>query len=444
VKGSAGTPSKAPKRPELPAVREAVGRRKAEILAWLQDFVRCRSENRPPTGTEAAAQDFLETHCGREGWETRGFLPTDVPGIQKHRYWLPGREYPSGRRNFVARWKGSPGAGGRSRSLLFSGHADVAPFEPDNWTVCRPFEPRLVDGRLHGRGTADMKGGMAAAFWAMKILKGLGFTPAGDILFESVVDEEFAGGNGTLAGRLAGFNADLAVLTEPTRMQVCPACLGAFLGDITLRGKAGMPYMGSEIPNPIVGAARVIEGFQEWQKAWRKENSHPLFQEPGKQLNLVLSSIRSLAPGELEQMGTPLLTAISWIIWCYPGMTEAEFRGRFKRFWEDRFSSDPVLAPFSPEIQPTYHFVRPWETPTDHPGVKSVVEAYRAVTGQDPVVGGAPFSCDLGVYGDPGNMPCLILGPRGDNLHAPDEWVLLEDVYTLTEIFACLAAGWCV
>ena len=87
--------------------------------------------------------------------------------------------------------------------------------------------------------------------------------------------------------------------------------------------------------------------------------------------------------------------------------------------------------------------MRPWETPTDHPGVKSVVEAFRTVTGQVPVVGGAPFSCDLGVYGDPGNMPCLILGPRGDNLHAPDEWVLLEDVYTLTEIFACLAAGWC-
>ncbi len=427
--------------PDPAVVRDAVHRRRPEILSWLQDFVACASENRPPSGTESAAQDFLEAACRREGWETKTFLPTEVPGIEKHRFWLGGREYPPGRRNLAARWKGAPGAQGRS--LLFSGHADVAPHEPDNWTVCRPFEPRLAEGRVYGRGTADMKGGMTASFWAMKILRELGFEPAGDILFESVVDEEFAGGNGTLAGRLAGFNADLAVLTEPTRMQVCPASLGAFLGDFTLRGKAGMPYMGSEIPNPIAGAGRVIDHFQEWQRTWRSGNTHRLFEEPGKQLNLVLSGIRSTAPGELEQMGTPLLTTISWIIWCYPGMTETEFYRRFHDFWKERFSSDPVLAPFSPEIQPTYHFVRPWETPVDHPGVKSVVDAYRAVTGKDPVVGGAPFSCDLGVYGDPGGMPCLILGPRGDNLHAPDEWVLLEDVYGLTEIFAALAARWC-
>jgi len=151
-----------------------------------------------------------------------------------------------------------------------------------------------------------------------------GFTPRGDIIFESIVDEEFAGGNGTLAARLSGFNADLAVLTEPTRMQVCPACLGAFLGDITIRGKAGMPYMGSAIANPVFAAARVISLFKKWQDQWRKENSHPLFEEPGKELNVVLSSISSTVPGEFTQMGIPLVASVSWIVWCYPGMTEAE------------------------------------------------------------------------------------------------------------------------
>jgi acetylornithine deacetylase/succinyl-diaminopimelate desuccinylase-like protein len=225
-------------------------------------------------------------------------------------------------------------------------------------------------------------------------------------------------------------------------MQICPACLGAFLGDITIRGKAGMPFMGSAIPNPVFAASRIITLFREWEDAWRKESSHPLFQEPGKELNVVLSSISSTAPGEFTQMGIPLVTTISWIIWCYPGMTEPEFYRRFRNFWEDRFSSDPDLAPFSIELTPTYHYVRAWETDSGHPGVRSTVEAYRSVIGSEPVVGGAPFSCDLGVYGDPGGMPCLILGPRGDNLHAPDEWVLLEDVYTLTEIFAHLAVRW--
>ena len=419
-------------------VRRAIEARREEILDWTMTLMRFPSENRPPSGTEGKAQDFLAAECGKPGWDTRMFLPTEVPGIQQHRYWLAGRDYPAGRRNLASRWKGTGGG----RSLLFSGHVDVAPFEPDNWKICRPFEPRVVDGRLYGRGSADMKGGMAAAFWAMKILSETGFAPRGDIIFESVVDEEFAGGNGTLAGRLAGFNADLAVLTEPTRMQVCPACLGAFLGDITIRGRAGMPYMGSAIPNPVFAAARVIALFRQWQDQWRRENDHPLFREQGKELNVVLSRISSTVPGEFTQMGIPLVATVSWIIWCHPGMTEPEFYRKFRAFWEPIFTGDPELAPFEVDLVPTYHYVRPWETPAAHPGVTAAVNAFRSVTGADPVIGGAPFSCDLGVYGDPGNMPCLILGPRGDNLHAPDEWVLVEDITTLTAVFAELAARW--
>jgi acetylornithine deacetylase len=59
-----------------------------------------------------------------------------------------------------------------------------------------------------------------------------------------------------------------------------------------------------------------------------------------------------------------------------------------------------------------------------------------------PDIGGAAFSCDLGIYGEVGRTPAILLGPRGDNLHAPDEWVEIEDILTLTGIYATLAAGW--
>ena len=429
----------APAQPDLPALRRAIDKHKAEILDWITALMRFPSENRPPTGSEGEAQEFLAAECRKMGWAVELYLPTDVPGATQHRYWLPGREYPAGRRNLAARWRGR----GAGRSLLFSGHIDVAPFEPDNWKVCRPYEPRLVGGKLYGRGSADMKGGMAAAFWALRILSETGFVPRGDILFESIVDEEFAGGNGTLAAGMAGDNADLAVLAEPTRLQVCPACMGAFLGDISIRGTAGMPYMGSAIENPVYAAARVISLFRQWEKAWREENDHPLFREKGKELNVVLSSISSTVPGEFTQMGIPLIATVSWIVWCYPGLSEPDFYKRFRAFWEPIFAADPELAPFSVELTPSYHYVRPWETPTTHAGLSAAVEAFQAVTGSAPTVGGAPFSCDLGVYGDPGGMPCFILGPRGDNLHAPDEWVLLEDIYTLAAVFAELAMKWC-
>ncbi len=420
-------------------IRQAVERRRSDILEWTKELVSFQSENRPPGGNEGPAQTFIADFCRKMGLDVDVFNPLEVQGIQKHPSFLPGREYPAQRKNVAARWKGS----GRGRSILLSGHVDVAPFEPDNWKICRPFAPVVGDGRLYGRGSADMKGGLSAFLWALKLLMDIGFRPAGDVVFESVVDEEFAGGNGTLASRLRGYNADLAVLGEPTRMELCPACLGAFLGDIRLKGRAGMPYMGSEIPNPVLGLSRVIELFSELQEEWRSQNSHPLFTGPGKELNVVLWNLGSEIPGEFTQMGIPLVAGLSWIVWCFPGMSEEEFYRYFRRFWDRHAASDERIKQFDLEITPTYHYVRPWETDGDDPAVQAVGTAFSDYTGVRPTVGGAPFSCDLALYGDVGAMPSVILGPRGDNLHAPDEWVLIDDIYTLTGITALLVAQWC-
>jgi acetylornithine deacetylase len=424
---------------DLKAIRSLVQGHRDDIVDWTKQFIRYASENRPPTGAEAEAQEFVKAECEASGWDTDTFSPEDVEGIREHPSWLEGREYPKGRSNVVATWRGSGGG----RSILFSGHTDVAPFEPDNWTVCRPYDPVAVDKRLYGRGSCDMKGGIAASFWGLKILKELGWEPKGDVFFETVVDEEFAGGNGTLASRLRGYNADLAVLTEPTRMEVCPASLGAFLGDLTIEGKGGMPYMGTAIPNPIAGAARAIELFSMWEKEWRETNSHPLFTGKGKELNVILWSIDSKVPGEFTQLGTPLVTRLSWIIWCYPGMTQQRFYSEFRSFWKAHTKNDELLKSFEIEIVPTHHYVKAWETDSGNPAVRAVVDAVQAYRGEKPGVGGASFSCDLAIYGEVGGMPSVIVGPRGDNLHAPDEWVLIDDILDLTGTFAFLTDCWC-
>jgi len=419
-------------------IRDAVRAHANEILAWTMALMRFPSENRPPHGAEGPAQTFIANACREARWEVDCFRPDAVDGIARHPSWLPGRAY-DWRENVVARWKGA----GRGKSLLLSGHVDVAPFEPDNWTVCRPYDPVIRDGRLYGRGGADMKAGLAAAFWAMRILRELQFQPAGDVLFESLVDEEFAGGNGTLAARLRGYHADLAIVGEPTRMRVCSASFGAFLGNLTITGNtAGMPFMGQAIPNPLHGAARAVELFQDWQAQWRAENHHPLFTEPGAELNTLLWQIDSTKPGEFSQMGTPLLARLAWIVWCHPGMTEDAFYRRFRAFWAEAAAQDPALAAFTLQIAPDYHCVKPWETPVSDPAVQALIDAYRGYAPTEPVIAGATFSCDLAIYGEAG-IPVVLLGPRGGNLHAPDEWVEAEDLLTLTGIYAHAIASWC-
>jgi acetylornithine deacetylase len=283
---------------------------------------------------------------------------------------------------------------------------------------------------------------MASAYWAIRILMEMGFKPAGDILFESVVDEEYAGGNGTLAARLKGYNADLGILTEPTRMEVCPAALGAFLGNITLKGKAGVPYTGSQITNPVTGIARVVQLFMEWEDRWQRDNSHPLFKGKNKLLKVLLWRLSTGSEGEFVQLGAPQLARLSWIVWCYPGMGEEEFYRRFRGYWDEAIREEG-LKHFEIELKPEYHFVRPWETNLSSDAVQAVIKAWEDYTGESPSVGGASFSCDLAIYGDVGRFPCVIIGPRGDNLHAPDEWVLVEDIYSLTGIFATIISQWC-
>jgi acetylornithine deacetylase len=224
-------------------------------------------------------------------------------------------------------------------------------------------------------------------------------------------------------------------------MELCTASLGAFLGHLTLRGRAGMPYMGMPIPNPIFGAARAVELFSRWQEEWREANSHSLFMEKGKELNVVLWNVSSGTPGAFVQLGVPSQTRIDWVVWCYPGLTEEEFYRRFNRYWREAGEKDELLGLFLMEIERDYHHVRSWQTDGGSEAVQYAARAYREVTGKSPVKGGAPFSCDMALYGE--HMPVIILGPRGDNLHAPDEWVEVEDLYSLTAVFARLAASWC-
>ena len=115
-------------------------------------------------------------------------------------------------------------------------------------------------------------------------------------------------------------------------------------------------------PNPVFAASRVISLFKEWQETGGRGNSHPLFQEAGKELNVVLSSISSTVPGEFTQMGIPLIATDLVDHLVLPRHAEEEFYRVFALSGSER--SLPILSSLlSIELTPTYHTVRAWETP---------------------------------------------------------------------------------
>jgi len=180
-------------------------------------------------GNELCAQELIESTLSSVGADIDRFEP-DNDAMRGHPEYNPGHSY-EGRPNIVGVIKGAGGG----RSLMINAHADVVPAGAEGW-LCPPYEPRIIDGRLYGRGACGMKAGGAAALMALETLHECGIKLAGDVIFESVVDEE-GGGNGTLACCLKGYKADAAVIPEPTGLSIMPAHMGWLFYRITFSGK---------------------------------------------------------------------------------------------------------------------------------------------------------------------------------------------------------------
>lgn len=420
------------------AIDRWVDAHREALLCLTEDLIRFPSENRAPRGYEKDAQAFVAGQMRELGLEVDVFEPSEVPALAAHPLLWPGRDYHD-RPNVVGTWRGADPP--RARSLLFSSHVDVVAGSPNGRR--RPFEPSREGGRLYGRGSSDMKGGLAASLCALRCLQALGVRPSGDVIVESVVDEEYGGSNGTLASRLRGHQADACICPEPNGMLLSPAHRGGRMWEITLEGSPGMPFGSGNLVNPAYGIAHLAVAIEDWEhERNRRVEPHPLYREtPG--LPVVLNAIQSgdFEPGAGD--GVPGSGRLEVWVEVYPGTAcedlENDFLGNLKQV----ATHTPVLQQCAMHVRPLTRFLPGSEIPSDHPIVQLVGHEYAQVVGRPAPLRGAPFACDVFVFNLHSPTPCIILGPRGGNAHAPDEWVSIDDLIALTKIFARTAAHWC-
>ena len=234
-----------------------VEERTDRLVAIARDLVRIPSENRAPQGAEFGCQEYLASRLRRAGWTPKLYTPDEVPGIAAHPLFWPGRDYAQ-RPNLASFRKGTGGG----RSLVLSGHIDTVPAGSAPWTHS-PFSGQIEGNRLYGRGAVDMKAGIASNLFVVETLSELGIDLAGNLTFEAVVDEEFGGVNGTLAGRLMGYNGDAAILSEPTATRVCPAQRGGRTVHLTFTAPNGgilAPAHGAGVAEQVLHLFR-LRGF---------------------------------------------------------------------------------------------------------------------------------------------------------------------------------------
>jgi acetylornithine deacetylase/succinyl-diaminopimelate desuccinylase-like protein len=212
-----------------------------EVVEILADLVRAPSENPPGDETQVAA--------AAEAWLTRLGLPTDpVTPLPK-------------RTSTISSW----GPADTGRTLLFNGHYDVVPVpDPDEWPY-PPFAAEIHDGRMYGRGTTDMKAGIAACLAAVSALQRAGADPKGRLLMHLVADEEALGTHGTKFLVENGYCEGVteAIVGEPTDMHLVPAERGAVWLRVVTEGVSAhgsTPQLGV---NAIEHMARVIQELSQ-------------------------------------------------------------------------------------------------------------------------------------------------------------------------------------
>jgi acetylornithine deacetylase len=327
--------------------------------------------------------------------------------------WLEGaglevevEEVAPGRFNAVGIARGSGGG----KTLLLNAHMDTVGVAG----MARPFEPVLANGRLHGRGSYDMKAGLAAIMLAGADAAQAGL--AGDVIVTAVCDEEVASiGTARVAER---YRADAAIVSEPTEMRLALAHKGFVGFEIEAKGRAAhgsRPDLGVDA---IARMGRVLVGIEELDRRLRAEPTHPLLGSG--------SLHASVIEGGQEFSSYPERCLLKGERRTIPGESDAHVKGELRE----------LLGEVDGEVRVVVTR-EPFETAEDAP----IAELVARHAGGPEVVG-VPFWADSALLSAAG-IPTVVFGPAGEGAHAVEEWVDLASAERCAEIYAAAARELC-
>ncbi|MCL6517941.1 M20 family metallopeptidase [Alicyclobacillus sp.] len=336
------------------------------------------------------------------------------------------QEVVPGRPNVIALYdSGRPG-----RTLLFEGHTDVVTAgDLTRWSH-DPFGAALVDGRIYGRGACDTKGNLAAAICAVRALQRGGGRFSGRVMLCIPCDEE-----GLMLGikdfirRGWARGVDGAIICEPEQNQICITQKGAMRAILRTYGRmahGAMPLTGI---NPTTRMARilvVLDEFEQLEKA--RVGEHPMLGWPSITPTVLQAPVR----GEAQINVVPDQCMAALDIRTVPGQDHAILRRQMEDILDRLGRGDPD---FHAELEVIEE--RPWtQTDPDAPVVRALADAYRSVTGRDPVYNGVPGATD-GTFLHLAGVPIVTTGAGDRHIpHHVDEYVEVAELVETARIYA--------
>ena len=400
--------------------------KREDLVALTRALVRIPTVN-PPGEAYRPACELLGARLGARGFEVRYLRAEGTPGDSDR--------FP--RWNVVARREGSrPGP-----CVHLNGHIDVVE-AGEGWTV-DPWAGVVREGKLFGRGSCDMKGGIAAAVVAAETLLEVEPDLPGVVEISGTADEESGGYGGVAWLAREGFfskpRVDHVIIPEPLNVdRVCIGHRGVWWADVTTHGRiahGSMPFLGDCAVRHMGAFLRALEE-ELWPKLARRRTAMPVVPEAARASTLNVNAIQGGQP-----LGEGLPSP------CVPDSCRIVLDRRFlieERLEEVKGEVRAILERLARE-RPGFRWsmrdlfeVEPVLTDPGLPVPRTVASAIRTVLGTEPA-----FVCSPGTYDQKhvarigGLQDCVAYGPGIlDLAHQPDEFVGIEDLVTATKVLA--------
>lgn len=421
------------------AVHERIEQQQDDLFDFADELVSTPSI----TGNEGPAQEivgkeFTDMGLNPDIWEPDLSELADHPGFfitsttEEVGY--------DGRPNVVAVREGS----GEGPSLAFSGHIDVVSADESAWTY-DPWTTTQTDGRMYGRGAADMKGGIAAYIHAIRVLDELDIELEGDLILQSTIEEEAGGAGGVLAALERGYQPDAAIIPEPYRIpNIGIASAGVMYFRVTVKGKAAHAARGYRGVNAIVKMSKIIDALEQLDRQRKQQVSY----EP-------VTNRTSDAEGQVTNLNIGTIEAGDWPstvpnraeIQCRIGWPPGEDRQEIREQVEEALASvtdsDNWLAANPPEIEWFGWSAEPHEVDTSAEIVQLAKGHAEDICGESGQYIGGDAGLDERFYNLYYDIPCPTVGPRGTNLHGADEYVELDSLVETAQTLAFVAMDYC-
>jgi len=428
---------------------DAVAERRDEVVALASTLIgfdtTARNVGDPPR-EEAALQEHLAGRLRAAGAEIDLWEP-DAEALAGKPLVPPGLDF-AGRPQLIARLRGA----GAGRSLVLNGHIDVVSVEPRGRWTSDPFAAEVRDGKLFGRGSCDMKGGIAAMAIAAETLAAEGVRLAGDLIVGTNTDEESSGAGGTAIVE-RGLRADAGIVTEATGFDVWVACRGSEYGVVRVPGRPGHAevrqpgWRDGGAVNAIEKATVVVDAIRSLRAEWAARDGldHPYVSRP--------DLLPTMAAAGEWPVTYPAACDLTIAVMYVPRQADAagwgaEIRREVEEWIARETAKDDWLAANPPTIEWWPNGVMPLEIAESEPIVGAMLGATEDV-GRPGRLGGLDSWYDGATLTHLAGIPSIGYGPPGfdaDGLsvaHMVDEFVPVDGLVACAQGIAVAAMRFC-